>query len=113
MTYKFEQKGDVIVIKMAGKLIAKHQSTALLEQVEDKTAIGMAKFVLDLSELEVMNSTGLSVLLTILTKARKEDGEVVLTGVNATLGRLLVITKLQSIFQVEQTIEDSIAALSV
>jgi anti-sigma B factor antagonist len=47
-----------------------------------------------------MNSTGLNVLLNILSKARKSGGEAVICCVPEKIKSLLVITKLINVFSV-------------
>ncbi len=70
--------------------------------IKDK---GVLYFEVDLSEVDYMNSTGLNVLLSILTKSRTVGGDVTLKGVNTTIANLLLITKLNQLFDIQDASE--------
>jgi anti-sigma B factor antagonist len=59
-----------------------------------------------------MNSTGLNVLLMILTKARKSGGEAVLCNLSANISSLLSVTKLNSVFTVYNSLDEAELAVS-
>jgi anti-anti-sigma factor len=59
-----------------------------------------------------MNSTGLNVLLMILTKARKAGGEAVLCNVSSNISSLLSVTKLNSVFSIYGSLAEAEAAFS-
>jgi anti-sigma B factor antagonist len=65
------------------------------------------KLIIDLTEMEYMNSTGLSILINIFTQTRNKGGEVIITNIPEKISQLLVITKLNSIFNIEETVEDA------
>ncbi|MCB0494437.1 MAG: STAS domain-containing protein, partial [Cyclobacteriaceae bacterium] len=57
-----------------------------------------------------INSSGLGVLITLLTKARKVGGEVVLANPSAYIKNLLLITKLNTIFKIHPNQEKALEA---
>ena len=59
------EKGDVIVLKLAGNLIDSLHGITLLEKVEEFIEKGKIKFVLDMDEFVYMNSSGLSVIINL------------------------------------------------
>ena len=52
-----------------------------------------------------MNSTGLSILINILTQTRSKGGEVIIANVPEKINKLLLITKLNSVFTIKDNIE--------
>jgi len=81
-------------------LIEKNQAFELLETLDDIMARNISRFIIEMSEFGYMNSTGLNVLINILTKARKAGGEVVIASVPDNIRSLMLITKLNSIFTI-------------
>ena len=67
----------------------------------------MAYCAIDLSEVRYMNSSGIGVLITILTKFRNKGGEVVLIKPSDQIRKLLVITKLNAIFTIVESEEEA------
>lgn len=98
--YQTTSKADVKVIQLSGELIDRNQADKLLSEVDANIAAGEIKFLLNLQDLKYVNSSGLNVLINILTKARKAGGDLAICNVNSKIGLLMKITKLDSIFNV-------------
>jgi anti-sigma B factor antagonist len=64
--------------------------------------------VIDITKLRYINSSGIGVLITILTKFRNKGGEVYLMKPSESVKKLLIITKLNSIFQIIESEEESL-----
>lgn len=98
--YLITEKEKYTLVKLKGNLIEKNQANALMEEIEGLAERENSKFVISLDDFKYMNSTGLNVLLGILSKARKSGGEAVICSVPEKIKNLLVITKLVNVFQV-------------
>lgn len=109
--YTKEKKSEILILYLKGELIDKSQSTSFMNEIEAIVAAGENKFVLDLSELAYMNSSGLNVIINVLTKSRKAGGDVAIANVTKKVKQLLVITKLSSIFNLSESVEDAINKL--
>jgi anti-sigma B factor antagonist len=98
--FKITQKDSYSLIKLSGNLMEKNQANSLMEEMDSHNEGEHLNYVIDLSDFQYMNSTGLNVLLNILTKARKSGGEAVICAVPEKINSLLVITKLNNVFSV-------------
>lgn len=98
--FKITQKDSYSLIKLNGNLIEKNQANGLMEEIDSHPDGENLNYVIDLSAFQYMNSTGLNVLLNILSKARKSGGEAVICAVPEKINSLLVITKLNNVFSV-------------
>lgn len=92
---------------MHGRLMDTSASEAIGDQILDLVEAGTNQFIIDLSHLEYINSTGLNVLIHILTKARNADGEAVLCNLSKAVKQLFIVTKLSSVFTICDTLEDA------
>ena len=110
--YKSSKQKNVNLFLLCGELIDRNQAKELLEEIEATIAKGENKILLNLQELKYINSSGLNVFINILTKARKESGDVAICCVNKKITELLVITKLDSIFNVSENEERAIEILN-
>lgn len=99
-THTLTEKPNYILVSIGGRLIDKSEAEALTTEVEKLIATGKNKFVIDGKALEYMNSSGLGVLLHILTKARNSGGEAVLCELSKKVKQLFIITKLTSVYSV-------------
>jgi len=98
--YQITEKDKYTLVKLKGNLIEKNQANSLMEEIDGIAEKENSRFVISLDDFRYMNSTGLNVLLGILSKARKSGGEAVICSVPDKIRNLLVITKLVNVFQV-------------
>ena len=90
----------------AGALIGENNGMGILEVVNGSIHEKVARCIIDISGLRYINSSGIGVLITILTKFRNKGGEVYLMKPSESVQKLLVITKLNAIFQMVQSEEE-------
>jgi anti-sigma B factor antagonist len=110
-SYTTSQEQGLFVFKLEGEIIDKVQAAEFVEHIHNLAASGQNRFILELSGLRYMNSSGLNVLVNILTKARNSGGEVVVCNLSKKVNDLLVITKLDTIFHILPTVEAAIKKL--
>jgi anti-sigma B factor antagonist len=106
MNFSHEIKNDKLVIRLSGDLIGEDNGTSIMEAVNNALQQGLMTCVVDISGLRYINSSGIGVLITILTKFRNKGGEVYLMKPSESVQKLLVITKLNAIFQIVQSEEE-------
>jgi anti-sigma B factor antagonist len=109
--HSIRKENDVNIITLSGELIDRNQSNDLVQEVEELLESSEKKYVLDLSELRYINSSGLNVLIHLLTKARKAGGEAIVANVSKKVNELLIITKLNTVFTVTDTVENALSKL--
>jgi anti-sigma B factor antagonist len=109
--YSTTQQEGIIIYKLEGEIIDKSQTAALTEQINKLVSSGKKNIVLELSGLRYMNSSGLNVLVSILTIARNAGGEVLVCNISAKVRELLVVTKLDSIFHILPSVEEAVKRL--
>lgn len=103
MKFTHEVKNNKLVLRLSGDLIGEDNGAAVLGVVNDMIHQQILVCIVDISELRYINSTGIGVLITILTKFRNKGGEVYLMKPSESVQKLLVITKLNAIFQIVQS----------
>lgn len=92
-----------LVLNLSGDLIGEDNGATILEVVVNAIQQGTLNCIIDISDLRFINSSGIGVLITILTKFRNKGGEVYLMKPSESVQKLLVITKLNAIFQIIQS----------
>lgn len=108
MKFSSEIKKNVLIIRLEGDLIGENDGAAILAKATDAIQDNILKCIIDISKLRYINSSGIGVLITILTKFRNKSGEVFLMNPSDSVQKLLVITKLNAIFQIAKTEEEAI-----
>ena len=107
--YKINRQQEISVISLEGELMDKNQAQVqtLLNDVQKLIDNNELKIILDLSNLKYINSSGLNVFINILTKSRKAGGDVAIANVTKKVKELLIITKLNKVFNVSTSINEA------
>ena len=85
---------EVIILDIKGRLTAGPEATELREQVSALAAAGSKNVILNLAEVNYIDSTGLGALVMCATTLRKAGGDAKLLNLSKRSLELLVITKL-------------------
>ena len=107
LTYQLEKKEKAQFLNIQGDLIGDDVGPKLVEIVTNAVNDKMKHFVIDLTEVRYISSSGIGVLITMLTKMRNSGGEVYLTSPSEHVKKLLIITKLNNIFTVFDTLDEA------
>ncbi|MBS0616789.1 MAG: STAS domain-containing protein [Spirochaetes bacterium] len=105
LTFRIDEEPNLHLVHLSGDLnmfSAPELRTALHKKFDE----GHRKFILDLSELSFVDSSGIGVLVSFVGLARKAEGRVVLFGLNTQIRSIFEVTRLLSVF----TVVDDIAA---
>ena len=112
MTYTHILEDDIFKITFSGDLIGENKGPELVELVNDILAKKAAQYCLvNISDVRYINSSGIGVLITILTKFRNKGGEMYLINPSEHVKKLLIITKLQAIFNIVSSEEEVLKTL--
>lgn len=109
--YSITEKEDLIFLEMQGNLVDKAEAIDIGAEVEEQMAAGHNRFIIELSQLEYMNSTGLNIILNLMNKCRDSGGEVVVAGSTARIKSLFSVTKLDTVFTLKDTREAAVKHL--
>jgi anti-sigma B factor antagonist len=93
------QVDGVLVVDCSGRLVFGEESASLRDTVK-KVLVQSPKVVLNLREVNYIDSGGLGTLVSLYTTARNAGGAVKLARLSQRVGDLLQITKLLTIFEV-------------
>ncbi len=112
MKLSSHEEGGVMILEPKGKIMGGPDATVLHDQLHDFIGQGKKKVVIDLSKVEWMNSTGLGILISGLTTLRHNGGDLKLARVTEKIESLLTITKLITVFENYDNVEDAIKSFS-
>jgi len=102
-----EDKG-IVILEPKGKIMGGPDATILHDSLHELINQGKKKVVIDLAKVDWMNSTGLGILISGLTTMRNNGGELKLANVTEKIQSLLTITKLITVFETFDTVEQAV-----
>lgn len=111
MDFSYEIKDNVLFVVAEGDLLGLQNDVKLLEFISHELKEEVIYCVIDIANINYMNSSGLSMLIRILTKFRNKDGDIALVNPSDSVSKLLVITKLNAIFAIAKSKESALEML--
>ena len=112
MKLTHREMDGVIILEPKGKIMGGPDATVLHDMLHDFIDQKKKKVVIDLSKVEWMNSTGLGILISGLTTLRNNGGELKLACVTEKIESLLTITKLITVFENYDSVEDAVKSFN-
>jgi anti-sigma B factor antagonist len=88
----------ILFLTLTGDLIGSPDTQQLLDSVNNYLGDAVTNCAVDLSGIRYINSTGIGVLVSLLTKFRSRGGEMVLINPADHPKKMLALTKLNNIF---------------
>jgi len=100
----------VTVMDIAGRITLGEGSVQLREAVRDLVAKGSKKIVLNLADVNYMDSSGMGELVTAFTSVKNHGGELKLINLTKKINDLMAITKLVTVFDIHNDEASAIAS---
>ena len=112
MNYTHTIDGSILKIIFSGDLIGESSGPDIVETVNHALSSKVKFGLIDLTDVRYINSSGIGVMITILTKFKNQSGELYLINPSEHVKKLLIITKLQSIFNIVLSEEEALSKIS-
>jgi len=107
------ENGTVGLVEVKGSLVGGEETDELRRHISDFVQQGNKKLVIDLGKVTYLNSTAIGLLVSTHTTYSRNKGRLVLCGINKNINNIFVITKLTMVFEVVDTAQEAVKALSV
>ena len=102
-----DSKEGVVILTLKGKLAVSDSGT-IRDKITQLAAAGKCNVVTDLSAVDYIDSTGLGTLVICFTSLKKQGGALKLVNLNKRNIELLLLTKLHTIFEVFNDVQDAV-----
>ena len=99
----------IAVVDCHGRLIFGEESASLRDGVKNLLTFNK-QIVLNLAGVNYIDSGGLGTLVALYTTARNSGGAIKLAALTQRVGDLLQVTKLLTVFEVFDTVEEAVAS---
>ena len=108
MKTKLLEKYNAVIVELKGNVMGGEDTKEFNELLHKLIDEGKKNVIVDLSEVKFMNSSGLGMLISGLTTMKRENGSLKLAHVTEKIESLLIITKLITIFESFDTVDDAV-----
>jgi anti-sigma B factor antagonist len=102
------EREGITLLDLNGRITVGKEATAFRESIAGLAAAGTKNLVLNLADVDYIDSTGLGALVIVATTLRKNGGNVKLLNLNRRNIELLVMTKLATVFEIFADEQDAV-----
>jgi anti-sigma B factor antagonist len=102
MQTAIRQVDGVTVLDISGRITLGEGNVVLREIVRDLAEKGQKRIVLNLGEVQYIDSSGVGELVKSHTTIRNQGGELKLTNLNKRVHDLLQVTRLSAVFDIQK-----------
>ncbi len=110
MDIEVRNQADVKIIKLRGRLNLGDSVDRMRQTFDDLTAAGANRFVVDLGEVPMVDSSGIGLLVRCLTVAKQSDGALKLLAPSKFAVQTLRMTGLLNLFEIFDDVEQAVAS---
>ena len=104
------QVEGVTIVDLSGRITLGEASVAVRDVINDLMGKGNKKILLNLVDVNYIDSSGIGVLVSGFSTVRSKGGELKLVNLSKRISDLLKITKLYSLFDVKD--DEAVAVAS-
>ena len=108
MEIQQREREGVVILDLKGRLTVGQPATQLRSAITKVSGAGSNKIVLNLEDVDYVDSTGLGSLVICYTGLQKSGGGLKLLKLNRRNLELLVLTKLSTVFELFNDEQDAI-----
>jgi len=105
-----EKRNDVTILHLEGDLLGGPEAVKLNEEINRLLDAGQTRLVIDLGQVERMNSSGLGIMINALSTYRQNGGQLKIAHLRDRVRNLLSTTRLDNIFEIYDTIDAALAS---
>jgi len=106
------QVDGVTILDLSGRITLGEGSVQLRDAIRDLLAKGSKQILLNLADVNYIDSSGIGELVSAYTTVRNQGGELKLLNLTKKVHDLLQITKLYTVFDVKDDEASAIASFN-
>ena len=107
MTFSTDLSADRWTLILEGDVNGQDGEESVLHLANQAIGGGARIGIIDISAVRFMNSSGIAMLLKLLTRFRQKGGEVFVLSPPESVRRMLVMTRLEAVFQIINSSEEA------
>jgi len=94
-------------ILLSGKGLAEKDFSPLIQITSEQIKSHSPNLILNLKNLNLINSIGLNAFIKIFTKSRNAGGELYIVNISLKINQVLLLTKLNTVLNIATSLEEA------
>lgn len=108
MNFSHSRQGQHLIIELHGNLYDQLLAPHIEEITKEHLESADGNLIIDVSDLNHINSSGVNLLLKMLNAYKTNKRDVIIAGANSSITGVLTISKLHTIFGMTETVQQAL-----
>jgi anti-sigma B factor antagonist len=113
IAFTIRQSRDIAIVDLRGRIVLGEGSITVRDTVHDLLTKGQKRILLNLGDVNYIDSSGIGELVSAFAAAKKQGGELKLLNLTKKIHDLLQITKLYTVFDVKDDEASAVESFSM
>jgi len=110
VVYSIASRRTVRILSV-NSLLDEWQNRQILKELQHRSDIETNHLVIDLAQMDLIGSAGINFLLILFLNSKKNGKRFALANASGKIKQLLQITKLSSVFSIQNSVEKAVETL--
>lgn len=111
-TIAIEEKGNTLVIHVLEQRLSLTIADKFKEEVTNVLELKYSNLIIDLSRVNVINSSGLGVLILARDRMLKKGGKLIICGLRPVMKEIFTRMNLEVFFDIAENVEEALQMVS-
>ena len=108
MNVSIRNQGDISVISLQGRILVDSENVEFINTIKASIMDGIKRIIVDLTDTEWMNSSGLGMLIAGRGLLLEVEGQMKLTGLNDSVSKVMHTSKLNLVFDIYPDLDSAV-----
>ncbi|MBX7153292.1 STAS domain-containing protein [bacterium] len=112
MQLKVSEMSGIVILEVQGNIMGGPDAALINDEIHKYMLQGKKNFVVNMQSIDLINSSGLGILISNLTTVKNSGGDLRLAQASDKIKQIFQITKLSTVFKHYSTIEDAVKSFA-
>jgi anti-sigma B factor antagonist len=108
MKVKIEEKYQAAIIELSGNLVGGENADLFRNKLYELIEQKKKNIVVDMTNVKMVNSTGIGILISGLTTLKNASGDLKLAHISDNVKGVLSITRLNNVFHIYSNVDEAV-----
>lgn len=110
---KLDNTNSTVLIKLGQRILGGSDALEFSNYIADSAKNGIANIIVDMADIEVINSSGMGMLVSGLSQTKKLHMSLILVAMPEKVQHLFKMTHLDEVFKITDSIEKAVSEINI
>jgi anti-sigma B factor antagonist len=110
---KLDNKSNTILITLGKQILGGSEALEFSNYIANTANEGISHIIIDMANIEVINSSGMGMLVSGLSQTKKLNMSLILVSMPEKVKNLFKMTHLDEVFKIAESVEKAVSEINI